>query len=76
MTDEEYQAGLDQLQREWGGVHVDPRDGPGYVRANLDPMTGVLVGHRAPLIAEIINRALTIREVRMVRGERIRGEVS
>lgn len=58
MTEEEYQAGLDQLREEWGGVHIEYDCLPGYIRANNDPLTGVLIGLRAPLFAEIINRAL------------------
>ena len=58
MTDKEYHTQLAQLRRDWGGVHVDPSNMPGYIRADNDPMTGVLIGLRAPLFAEIINRAI------------------
>jgi hypothetical protein len=57
MDDAEYQAKLAELRAEWGGVYVDPAK-PGVLRANSDPTTGLLVGRRAPLFAEIINRAL------------------
>lgn len=58
MTEEEYQAGLAQLRSDWGGVHIDRGDMPGAVRADNDPLTGFIVGLRAPLFVEIINRAL------------------
>lgn len=58
MNEAQYQAALAQLRADWGGVHVDRDDMPGVVRADNDPSTGFLVGVRAPLIAEIINRAL------------------
>lgn len=59
MTDEEYQRGLAHLRDDWGGVHVDPNNIPGAVRADKDHSAGFLVGLRAPLLAEIINRALS-----------------
>lgn len=60
MTDKEYEAALNTLRIEWGGLRVDP-DRPGILRSYNDPMTGVLVGARAPLFAEIVNRALEFR---------------
>lgn len=57
MDEAEFQRQIAQLKQEWGGVYVD-KEMPGYVRANNDPMTGALIGIRAPLFAEIINRAL------------------
>jgi hypothetical protein len=58
MDEATYQFGLAELRRNWGGVHVDPSNMPGVIRATNDPLTGVLIGMRAPLFAEIINRAL------------------
>jgi hypothetical protein len=58
MSDDEYEAALDDLRREWGRVHVDPAR-PGMLVAENDPFTGLLVGMRAKLFAEIINRALS-----------------
>jgi hypothetical protein len=58
VREEEYQAALDQLRRDWGSVSVDPGGHPGILRAANDPTTGILAGLRAPLFAEIINRAL------------------
>lgn len=63
MDEAEYQAGLAQLRAEWGRLSVDP-DRPGVLRAALDPTTGVLVGIRAPLFAEIVNRALAGADLR------------
>jgi hypothetical protein len=57
VTEEEYQTALGQLRQDWGSVSVDPQS-PGILRAANDPSTGVLVGLRAPLFVEIINRAL------------------
>jgi len=57
MTEEEYLAGLAQLRDEWGSLSPDPAS-PGVLRAAMDPTTGLLVGVRAKLIAEIINRAV------------------
>ena len=57
MDEEEYQRQLAQLSDDWGGVYVDPERRCMVIATN-DPLTGLLVGMRAPLIAEIINRAL------------------
>lgn len=57
MTDEEYLAALKVLQADWGRMLVDAEK-PGVLRAASDPFTGLLVGMRARIIAEIINRAL------------------
>lgn len=53
----EFARQLELLRGEWGGVHVD-QDRPGYIIANNDRLTGVLVGRFAPLLAELINRAI------------------
>lgn len=58
MGEIEFQTRLLAMRNEWGGVFVDPQS-PGVIRATLDPSTGVLVGIKAPLFAEILNRALT-----------------
>lgn len=60
MSDEDYRAGLEALRRDWGSLSVDPNI-LGILRAASDPTTGLLVGMRAPIIAEIINRALATR---------------
>lgn len=57
MDEAKYRAGLNRLRTDWGRLRVDP-DKPGVLRASNDPTTGILVGMRAPLIADIINRAL------------------
>jgi hypothetical protein len=57
LDEEEYQAGLALLRDDWGLVHPDP-DRPGVIVAMNDPTTGILVGMRSKLIAEIINRVL------------------
>lgn len=57
MSDEEYQSGLSALKEAWGSLVVDETK-PGILRAVNDETTGILVGFRAKLIAEIINRAL------------------
>jgi hypothetical protein len=57
MDEEQYQAALNELRRDWGKVSVDP-DQPGILRAENDPFTGLVVGVRARLFVEIINRAL------------------
>jgi hypothetical protein len=57
MDEEEYQNGLSALREAWGHLTVDETS-PGVLRAANDPTTGLLVGLRAKLIAEIINRAL------------------
>jgi hypothetical protein len=57
MTNDEFRTALDELRRDWGSVSVDPAH-PGIMRAANDPLTGILAGRRAPVIAEIINRAL------------------
>lgn len=57
MTESEYQAGLAQLRAEWGGLHQDTEK-PGILRADKDELTGILVGLRAGIFAEIVNRAL------------------
>jgi hypothetical protein len=61
MTDEKYRAGLRELRIDWGRMSVDPNR-PGVLRAEADPTTGLIAGMRAPLIAEIINRAITEEE--------------
>lgn len=58
MDEKTYQAQLAQLRKDWGGVHIDPANMPGAIRADNDPTTGFLIGLRAPLFVEIINRAL------------------
>jgi len=57
MEEAEYLAALKQLRTDWAYVTVDPSQ-PGVLRAAADPTTGLLVGMRAKLIAEIINRAI------------------
>lgn len=57
MDEDEYQAGLAKLRADWGGVYVNAH-ALGYLIAEKDPTTGILVGSRSRLIAEIINRAL------------------
>ena len=57
MTEQNYQRQIAQLRDDWGSLSVDP-DLPGMLRADNDPTTGILVGSRSTLIAEIINRAL------------------
>lgn len=57
MDEEEYQAGMAELRRDWGQLVIDPKQ-QGVARATNDPTTGILIGRRAPLIAEIINRAI------------------
>lgn len=57
MSEEDFQRLLQQCRDEWGGVYID-RDAPGILRANNDPLTGLVAGRFAPLFAELINRAL------------------
>lgn len=57
MNEEEYHAGLALLRADWGKLQVDPEQ-PGVLRAANDPTTGVMVGRRAAIFAEIVNRAL------------------
>lgn len=57
MDDETYQAELAELRAEWGPLAPDLQM-PGVLRAIKDPTTGILVGMRAPIIAEIVNRAM------------------
>lgn len=57
MDDATFQAGLDQLREQWGALNPDPEQ-PGVLRAAKDPTTGILVGQRAELLSEIINRTL------------------
>jgi len=59
MDEDAYQRQLECLRRDWGGVTVDP-ERLGTLRATNDPMTGILIGMRAQLFAEIINRALAV----------------
>lgn len=56
MNDPEYQEALVDLRDDWGKLSQDP-DRPGVLRAKNDPSKVILVGRRADLIAEIINRA-------------------
>jgi hypothetical protein len=60
MSEEEYQAGIAALREEWGSLALDPGS-PGVLRASNDPFTGLVVGMRAKLIAEIINRAIEVK---------------
>lgn len=57
MVEEEYQTLLEKLRKDWGGMTVYPNQA-GVIRAKNDSTTGLLVGQRAAIIAEIINRAL------------------
>lgn len=57
MTDQEYTQAIKQLRDDWGSVSVDPNS-PGIIRAANDPSAGLVVGMRAKLFVEIINRAL------------------
>jgi hypothetical protein len=57
MSDHDYEIGLDILRNDWGGLTPDPARA-GILLADNDPTTGLLVGRFAPLIAEIINRAI------------------
>jgi hypothetical protein len=57
VTEEQYQAELAKLKRDWGRVSVDPYQ-PSILRATNDPFAGLLAGIRAPLFAEILNRAM------------------
>lgn len=59
MPEAEYQAGLAALRAEWGELAPDPQQ-PGILRAANDPLTGLIVGLRAPIFAEAINRALAL----------------
>lgn len=58
MDEEKYQAGLAGLREDWGRLRLDP-DRPGILRADKDESTGVFVGMRSVLFAEIVNRALS-----------------
>jgi hypothetical protein len=57
VSEEEYQAALASLRDDWGALEPDEQS-PGILRAIHDPTTGILVGMRAKIVAEIINRAL------------------
>lgn len=57
VTEEEYLAGIAALRNDWGSLEQD-KQSPGILRAARDPSTGIFVGMRAKIIAEIINRAL------------------
>lgn len=57
MDEEEYQAGLARMREDWGALSQDAGS-PGVLRAANDPSTGIFVGMRSKLVAEIINRAL------------------
>jgi hypothetical protein len=57
MDEAAYLTGLALLRDEWGTLTPDPNR-PGLLVASNDPTTGILVGFRAKLVAEIINRAL------------------
>lgn len=63
MTEEQYQAGLADMRRDWGRLSPDPAS-PGILRAANDSTTGILAGKRAPILAEIVNRALEPTEAR------------